>query len=132
MSNNDLKKLNRLQLLEMLLMQTQRVEELEEALKQKDLQISELNIRLEEKHIAFTETGTLAQAALEMNNVFQQADKAVAQYLENAKAFAEDVERLALKRSLEAKKVAEDIISQAKEERQTIILNAGKNINEKN
>jgi len=132
MSNNDLKKLNRLQLLEMLLMQTQRVEELEEALKQKDLQISELNIRLEEKRIAFTETGTLAQAALEMNNVFQQADKAVEQYLENAKAFAEDVERLALKRSLEAKKVAEDIISQAKEERQTIILNAGKNINEKN
>ena len=132
MSNNDLKKLNRLQLLEMLLMQTQRVEELEAELKQKDLQIAQLNTRLEEKQIMFTEAGSLAQAALEMNNVFRQADKAAAQYLENVKSFTEDIERLALKRSLAAKKEAEDIVSRAKAERQAIILNAGKNTDEKN
>lgn len=132
MSNTDLKKLKRIQLLEMLLMQTQRVEELEAELKEKDLKLAELQKQLDEKKIAVSEAGTLAQAALEMNNMFRRADKAASQYLENVKIFTEDVERLALKRSLMAKQEAEDIIKQAKEERQRILRQAGGKVDEEN
>lgn len=132
MSNTDLKKLKRIQLLEMLLMQTQRVEELEAELKEKDLKLAELQKQLDEKKIAVSEAGTLAQAALEMNNIFRRADKAASQYLENVKIFTEDVERLALKRSLAAKQEAEDIIKQAKEERQRILQQAGGKADEEN
>lgn len=132
MSNTDLKKLKRIQLLEMLLMQTQRVEELEAELKEKDLKLAELQKQLEEKRITVSEAGTLAQAALEINNMFRLADKAASQYLENVKIFTEDVERLALKRSLMAKQEAEDIIKQAKEERQRILQQAGGRAYEEN
>lgn len=145
MSNNDLKKLTRLQLLEMLLMQTQRVEELEAELKEKDLLLAEQkkNVEVqqkrsevqlkdfEQKKITFSDIGTRTEAVAEISNIFQLAEKAAAQYLDNVKYFTEVIESNALDRSLAAKKEAESIIKQAKEERRRILQQANRGINEK-
>ena len=126
MNSNDLKKLSKLQLLEMLLMQTKRVEELELQLKEKNSQLLDLQKQLEEKSVKFEDVGTLAQAALQMYDVFRQADKAAAQYLEQVKQFSEDVNNLAIKRSLAAKKEIEETINKAHSQADIIIANAQK------
>lgn len=126
MNSNDLKKLSKLQLLEMLLMQTKRVEELELQLKEKNSQLLDLQKQLEEKPMKFEDVGTLAQAALQMYDVFRQADKAAAQYLDQVKQFSEDVNNLAIKRSLAAKKEIEDSINKAHSQADKIIADAQK------
>lgn len=72
----DLKSLSRGDLLELLLAQTERVEEL-------DRERTELKAQLETKNIMIEKSGTLAEAALAINQVFQAADRATAQYLGN-------------------------------------------------
>lgn len=77
--NIELKKLSRKELLELLLVQTHRNDELEEKLK-------EAEEKLREREIALSESGSMAEAALRINGVMAAADKAAAQYLENIKA----------------------------------------------
>ncbi len=79
---NPLKKLKRQELLELLLEQTKRAEALEEELKKK-------NEELENKKIALEESGSIAEAALRLNSVFEAAEKAAEQYLQNIKEKAE-------------------------------------------
>lgn len=80
---NALKKLKRDELLELLLEQTKRAEALEEQLKLKDEQ-------LKNKEIAVSEAGSLAEAAMRLNGVFEAAQQAADQYLQNIKKRAED------------------------------------------
>ncbi len=80
---NPLKKLKRQELLELLLEQTKRAEALEEELKKK-------NEELKNKKIALEESGSIAEAALRLNSVFEAAEKAAEQYLQNIKEKAED------------------------------------------
>lgn len=80
---NALKKLKRDELLELLLEQTKRAEALEEQLRLKDEQ-------LKNKEIAVSEAGSLAEAALRLNGVFEAAQQAADQYLQNIKKRAED------------------------------------------
>ncbi|MCD7856134.1 MAG: DNA repair protein [Clostridiales bacterium] len=79
---NPLKKLKRQELLELLLEQTKRAEALEEELKQK-------NAELENKKIIIEKSGSVAEAALRLNGVFEAAEKAAEQYLQNIKEKAE-------------------------------------------
>lgn len=68
-----LKKLGRKELLEIILEQTKRIEELEQSL-------SALEKQLESKKISLNEAGTLADAALKLSDIFKNADEAVAIY----------------------------------------------------
>jgi hypothetical protein len=77
----DLRRLSRSQLLELLLRQTKRVEELEAALAQAEK-------KLRERRIAELEAGSIAEAALKLSGVFEAAQAAADQYLENVKALA--------------------------------------------
>ncbi|MCD8238501.1 MAG: DNA repair protein [Clostridiales bacterium] len=79
---NPLKKLKRQELLELLLEQTKRAEALEEELKKK-------NEELENKKLVIDESGSIAEAALRLNSVFEAAEKAAEQYLQNIKEKAE-------------------------------------------
>lgn len=72
----DLKSLSRGDLLELLLAQTERVEELEQ-------ELAIAKEKVESKDIFIEKAGTLAEAALSINRVWQAADQAAAQYLEN-------------------------------------------------
>ncbi len=80
MTEKELKKLNRKQLLELLLRQTERVEALE-------TELAETKRQLEDKRITEMKAGSIAQAALQLNGIFEAAQKAADQYLDNVKAY---------------------------------------------
>ena len=76
MTDRELKKLSRADLLEMLLVQTRETERL----KQK---IHELEQKLEQRQLRLAQIGSLAEAVLEVNSVVEAAQAAAEQYLEN-------------------------------------------------
>lgn len=79
MTEKELKKLNRKQLLELLLQQAERAELLEAEL---ELTKQKLNDRL----IKEKEAGSIAAAALSLSGIFEAAQAAADQYLESVKA----------------------------------------------
>lgn len=76
MTEKELRRLSRAELLEMLLAQTEENRQLKRELK-------EARDALSNRQIAIEESGTMAEAALKLNGVFEAADRAVQQYLEN-------------------------------------------------
>lgn len=82
MTEKELKKLNRKQLLELLLMQTERADELQS-------QLEEARAKLDERSIAIMEAGSLAEAALKLSGIFDAAERAAEIYLENMQSRAE-------------------------------------------
>ena len=109
MTDRELRKLNRLELLELLLTQ---MKENERLAAEKD----KLALKLMDRQIELDNLGSIAEAALKINGVFEAAEAAAAQYVENAKR----VQRSALEASLSTEK---QIIS-AREEAERIILEA--------
>ena len=84
--NKELKKLNRKELLELLLEQTRRIEELEN-------EIDNLNKKLESKKVIFKNAGSLADAALQLSGIFSVAQEATDIYLNNIKDLKEKEEK---------------------------------------
>lgn len=74
--DRDLKKLSRTELLEMLLVQTRRVEELEKKL-------AEAERALENRKIDMENAGSLAEVAAKMSGLFDAAQETADLYLEN-------------------------------------------------
>ncbi len=81
MTDAELKKLKRHELLQMLIEQGKQMEALKEELEEK-------NRLLEERRINLEEAGSIAEAALKLNNVFEAAQKAADQYLYSVKKAA--------------------------------------------
>ena len=73
-----LKKLSKKDLLELLVMQSKKIDELEEKLNKTE----EL---LNNKQILISECGSIAEASLKLNNIFEVAQESANQYLENIK-----------------------------------------------
>lgn len=78
MTDKELRKLSRRQLVEMLLIQSRETEELRKKLDaaQKELESRELTVR---------KAGSIAEASLRLQKVFEAAQAAADQYLENIK-----------------------------------------------
>lgn len=98
MTTKELKKLSRGELLEMLLMQTKRVEELE-------AQLEEAKKQLEDKNIKIAKTGSVAEAALQLNGVFEAAQNAADQYLENIQNLWHKTEVICAKKEAESEEL---------------------------
>ena len=79
MEKNSLRKLSREELLNMLIELTKE----NELLKQK---LHEVENELNDRAIKIKNAGSIAQAALELNGIFEAAQKAADQYLESIKA----------------------------------------------
>lgn len=77
-SNKDLKKLKRAELLEIMLEQGRQIDSLKE-------EIDKLQKELENKTIQIEESGSLAEASLRVTKIFTEAQKAVDVYLYNRK-----------------------------------------------
>ena len=76
MTDKELRHLSRSELLEMLIAQTEENDRLKIKLEQAEAQ-------LRDRKIAIDKAGSLAEAALSLNGVFQAAEAAAQQYLEN-------------------------------------------------
>lgn len=81
MTDRELRRLSRAELLELLLAQT------EENRKLKN-QLRAAQEALSDRRIAIDQAGTMAEAAMKLNGVFEAADQAARQYLENIRRTA--------------------------------------------
>lgn len=82
MTDRELRRLSRGELLEMLIEQTEENRQLKIRLEQAEAQLRDRRIQIQK-------AGTLAEAALRLNRVFEDADKAAQQYLENLRLMTE-------------------------------------------
>lgn len=78
MTDKELRKLNRAELLEMLIEQIEENEKLRS-------QLDEAYQKLSDRNIIIENSGSIAEAALRLNGIFEAAEKAAEQYLENIK-----------------------------------------------
>ena len=83
MTDKELRRLSRKELLEMLIEQMNENEELKQKLDRAESELKDRNIMIEN-------AGSLAEAALKLNDVFEAADRAAQQYLENVRRMAEE------------------------------------------
>lgn len=75
MTTKNLRKLNRRQLLELMLEQSKRIDELEN-------QLADARNELENRSIVAAEAGSIAEAALRLSGVFEAAQNAANMYLD--------------------------------------------------
>lgn len=85
MTDKELRRLNRRELLEMLIAETEENTRLRGELEQSRAKLADRRILLEE-------SGSMAEAALRLNSVWEAADKAALQYLENVRRMAREKE----------------------------------------
>ena len=78
---NNLRKMKRKDLLEILLLQNKKINELEK-------ELSNTKALLERKEIIIYESGSIAEASLKLNKVFEVAQKAADDYLKGVKEMA--------------------------------------------
>ncbi len=117
MAKNELRKLNRDQLADLLLDERKKVSELEE-------QILSLQEKLDEREIRIANAGSIAEASLSLNGVFESAEAACRQYVENVERLCADLERSSAMRDEYSKKAAEEIIAEAKRGSEAILSEA--------
>lgn len=109
MAEKELKKLTRQELLELLAEQTERADALE-------LELAEARKELADRSLSMAECGTLAEAALKLNGIFEAADASVAQYVENIKSMTANSKELCDRMELAAKKRAAQTLLTAERE----------------
>ena len=119
MTDKELKKLNRRELLEILVLQTRKTEALEKKL-------AALQARLDEKELKVEKAGDLARAVMELNGVFDDAKKAAEQYEENVRRMEEACRKSCEEQQAQARAQAEAIVAQARAEADAILKNAKK------
>lgn len=85
MTDRELKKLSRADLLELLLEERRENERLR-------MELEKANEKLSDRMIQLENVGSIAEAALQLNGVFEAAEEAASQYLENVRRLAEEQE----------------------------------------
>jgi cell division septum initiation protein DivIVA len=102
LTEKELKKMTRYQLLELLLLQTERADKLQNRLDETERKLNNLDIE-------FSSLGSIAEASLQLRGVFQAAQDAADMYINAAKKRADEIEE-------EAHKKSDAIIAQALKE----------------
>ena len=82
MTDQELKKLKRDELLEIMIAQSKRIASLKKRLEEAEKQLAE-------KELMLKEAGNIAEASLRINHIFEDAQAAADQYLYNVKKMAE-------------------------------------------
>ena len=75
----DLLKLKKKDLLEIMLRQSEEIDELR-------AQVADLQAKLDDRDFQFNRVGSIAEASLAVTNIFQEAEKAAKLYLENIRS----------------------------------------------
>ena len=83
MTDKELRKLKRTDLLELLIEQSKEVESLKK-------RIGELEAELADRRLLIYKSGSIAEAALKLNGVFEAAEAAAQEYLENIRRISEE------------------------------------------
>ena len=108
MTDKELKRLSRSELLEMLIAQMKENEALQSRLELAEAQLND-------RQIAVEKAGTLAEASLSLNGVFEAAEAAAQQYLENIERMSGQQETICRDMQAEAEAKAAEIMREAQE-----------------
>ena len=103
MTGKELRKLGRSQLLELLVAQAKEMESLKERL-------AEAEAQMEKRQIAIDEAGSIAEASLALSGIFEAAEEAVSQYMENIKDLSDRQQKVYVQREQENRKKADEIL----------------------
>ena len=117
MTDKELHRLKRDDLLQILLTQQRQLDEANAALE-------ECRAALQRREIAVSEAGSIAEASLRLNGVFEAAQAAADQYAEQMRARADEAMAEAQRREDEARRVAEEVLSGARGEADRILRQA--------
>lgn len=117
MTDRELSKLRRTELLEMLIAQGKEYARLQEQLKEAEQAV-------QERELAIQEAGTMADAAFRLNDVIGSAQKAVDLYTENVNRLMEQKQQQADAALTEAKVYASQVITDADERSQWLLTAA--------
>lgn len=101
MTDRELRHLSRADLIDI-------IYELQKQSDEKDAQMQKMRAALEERTLRISNAGSIAEAALSINDVFEAAQAAADQYLASIKAAAADMERTLA----EAEKKQENALSE--------------------
>ena len=111
MTERELKKLGRSDLLKMLLEQRKENEQLR-------MQVEEAQAQLASRSIAIQEAGSIAEAALQLNGVFDAAQNACAQYIMNIKALNQEQEQICAHMEQRTREMCKRMVAEAKQQAQ--------------
>ena len=106
MTDNELRKLSRRELLKMLVAQAEENKSLQERLEKAEAQLADRQIKIEQ-------AGSLAEASLSLNGVFQAADDAARQYLENIETLSRQQDEICRGIQEEAERKATLLLKEA-------------------
>lgn len=107
MTEKELRKLSRSDLLELLIHQSKQVQLLQDKLTQAEA-------ALQNRELIINQAGSIADAALQLNGVFEAAQAACQQYIDNIKQLSERQASLCAQLEEESRQRAEQILAQAK------------------
>ncbi len=110
MTEKELKRLSRVELLELLLIQTRETERLR-------VMLEAAQQKLEDRDIQIQESGSLAEAVLVVNGVLESAHSAADQYLENMARMERETQERCQKILEDAQAEAARILADAKQRR---------------
>lgn len=111
MTDNELKKLSRNDLLQMLLEQSREVQSLR-------AQLAEAQSALQDRTIAIDKAGSIAEASLQLNGVFQAAQAACQQYMDNISNLSQRQEEVCARMEAESRQRAEQMITDAQRQKE--------------
>lgn len=114
MTDKEFRKLNRAELIEIIYQLQLKQNELEKTNQQLKEEMDNVNIRI-------SQSGSIAEAALSINGVFEAAQKAADQYLEGVYASKSDLDAQYDKIIKDAEQKADEIIKSAEAERTKIM-----------
>ena len=106
MTDKELKRLSRSELLEMLIAQMKENEALQSRLELAEAQLND-------RQIAVEKAGTLAEASLSLNGVFEAAQRACAQYIENIQQLSARQEAICAKVEEDSRARAAQLLAEA-------------------
>ena len=86
----DLRHLRRLDLLELLLAEREENERLRKEIQDQDMKLQELKSKLEDRKLRISKAGSMSEAALALNHIFEDADAAAKQYLDSLRENTKD------------------------------------------
>lgn len=113
MTDKELRRLSRSELLEMLIAQTEENDRLKIRLEQAEAQ-------LRDRRIVIDKAGSIAEAALALNGIFQAAEAAAQQYLENIQRISGQQDELYCALKEEAEKETAQMRQEAQAYSQTV------------
>lgn len=113
MTDKELKRLSRGELLEMLIQQSKELELLRK-------QLDAAQTALQNREITINKAGSIAEAALQLNGVFTAAQDACQQYMENICHLSQNQERICAQRDAESQAEAKRIVEEARRESEAL------------